>query len=251
MLSTYSGLNEQARRGNPRFPARPRGGGLTFAGRTVGREGNFGALERLGGGTAWRRDCRQSRIWICPGPGIGSTEYGCNRQPGLAVAWPRRLGSGSPAAEAESLPALPAEQQKIVRALLAAQNPEKPLFPMTSRIPKNERFAVLVINDSFPRPRKATLGSGADATSSRIAREGRRGDVHRARGGKQQAARTSLRQAGIHTYGNDLERLPYLGREVSAPFWSFREVVLEQGRFDLAILVHSFQPQSFGPGAVP
>ncbi len=53
------------------------------------------------------------------------------------------------------------------------------------------------------------------------------------------AHETSLRQAGIHIYGNDLERLLYLGREVSAPFWSLRSV-LEQGRFDLAILVHGF-----------
>ena len=137
-----------------------------------------------------------------------------------------------------ALPALPAEQQTIVSALLAGQAAGKP-SPHDKALSEERALRVLVISDTFPDPK----GDGRDLRMMQILRAMReQGDevtfiAREAVNAKQ--CEPLLHQAGIHTYGNDSERLLCLGREGDAPSWSFRSLV-EQTQFDVAILVPSF-----------
>jgi glycosyltransferase involved in cell wall biosynthesis len=133
---------------------------------------------------------------------------------------------------------LPAEQQKVVAALLGSQAAETARTQYTISC-ESRALRVVVINDTFPDPEGSgwdrvlmqlllTLGeNGNDVTF--IARE--------AEDGAQCEA--LLHQAGIHPYRNDSERLPCLGREAGVPSWSLRSLA-EQNRFDVAILIQSF-----------
>ncbi len=135
-----------------------------------------------------------------------------------------------------ALPALPPQHQELVRALLAAQAAST----HDRAIPAGQALRVLVISDTFPNPAdkhnlrlldllRALREQGNEVTFvAREAKDGEQGEP-------------ALHEAGIRTYGNDLERLPCLGRDASGsgPSWSFSGL-LEQWRFDVAILMQSF-----------
>jgi len=136
------------------------------------------------------------------------------------------------------LPALPTAQQELVRALLAGLPVDRPAnSDMASSTERTLR--VLVINDTFPDPKSndhdlrlikllhALCNKGNDVTF--IARE----SLH----GKQ--CEPLLRQAGIHTYGDDPDRLACLGRAADASSWHLRDL-LTRTQFDVALLIQGF-----------
>lgn len=137
------------------------------------------------------------------------------------------------------LPALPAEQQSIVRALLGGQTIDKPISHGTAHS-EERKLRILVINDSFPDPQNDDPGPRVLQMLHALREEG--DDVtfvaREAENSKQ--CEPLLHQAGLRVYKNDPERLPCLGRGVDGPAWSFRELV-EETHFDLAILIHSFR----------
>jgi len=137
------------------------------------------------------------------------------------------------------LPALPPEQQSIVKALLAGQTKAKPISHDTAHSEERKQ-RILVIDDSFPDPQSDSRGPRVLQMLHALREE--RDDVtfvaREAENDKQ--CEPLLHQAGIHVYKNDPEGLLCLGREANGPGWSFRQLV-EQTRFDLAILIHSFR----------
>ena len=190
-----------------------------------------------------------------------------------------------------ALPALPAQHQKLVGDLLAAQAAEPSTGGRTTCA--GQTLRVLVISDTFP----GSLTEGGDVRLDILRAWREQGNevtlIARDSENREQCER-ELHQTGIRTYGNDLERLPCLGRtpghdihdgtaalgcpaerssaearsdfkanpaEYSpagrvrapaptwiaaspasdpGPSWSFREL-LEQDRFDVAILMQSFR----------
>jgi glycosyltransferase involved in cell wall biosynthesis/tetratricopeptide (TPR) repeat protein len=146
-------------------------------------------------------------------------------------------GRATPLLE-RALPALPAAQQKVVRALLTGLTVPQP-SPNDKRPSAGRILRVLVIAEVFPNP----ITDGRELRLLQILSAWRQqGDevtfIAREAGNRRQCE-PLLHQAGIHTYGNDSERLPTLGEETGAPSWCFRELV-EDCRFDIAILVQSF-----------
>lgn len=137
------------------------------------------------------------------------------------------------------LPALPPGQQSIVKELLAGQTVDKPISRDTPHS-EERKLRILVINDSFPDPQSDARGPRVLQMLRALREEG--DDVtfvaREAENGKQ--CEPLLHQAGIRVYKSDPERLPCLGREADGPAWCFRELV-EQTRFDLAVLIHSFR----------
>jgi GT2 family glycosyltransferase len=138
----------------------------------------------------------------------------------------------------QALPTLPTQQQELVGALLAARAEKTSSSDKSSSEERSLR--VLVISDTFPDPGKgdnalrlmhllrAFREHGDDVTL--IAREA----VNNKR------CEPLLHKEGIHTYGDDVERFPHLGREAGESSWSFSKLV-EQTKFDIAILVQSFR----------
>ncbi len=136
------------------------------------------------------------------------------------------------------LPALPEEQRKLVEALLTAHPGDKS-FSQSRAAASGQSLRILVIDESLQDSKSPgrepqvmqllrTLRElGDDVTF--VAREG----------GNDGKGEARLRQAGIHVYSNDFERLPCLGIESKEPSWSFLELV-ESTRFDVAILLQSF-----------
>jgi GT2 family glycosyltransferase len=140
----------------------------------------------------------------------------------------------------QALPLLPIEQQKIVKALLADHPAEQ---SATSGETTSDRrtLRVLVIADSFPN----SVAAGHDRRLLElllgIRTEGDAVTFIARAGANRKQCDPLVRQAGIRTYADDLERLPCLGwkgKAEEAP-WSFAEVV-SQGQFDIAILIQSF-----------
>ena len=139
-----------------------------------------------------------------------------------------------------ALPALPLEQQKLVGALLADQAAARP-STHDKATSAGQTLRVLVVSDTFPNPiadggvlglldvLRAWREQGNEVTF--VAREAVNGEQ----------SKPLLHQAGVLTYGNDVERLPCLGWETNdnGPSWSFREL-LERAQFDVAILIQSF-----------
>ena len=138
-----------------------------------------------------------------------------------------------------ALPALPLQHQELVRNLLAAQAAESCTHDRA--IPAGQTLRVLVISDTFPDP----TCSGRNLPLLDILRawreQGNEVSLVAREAENREQCETAAHEAGIRTYGNDLERLPCLGREASGsgPSWSFREL-LEQERFDVAILTQAF-----------
>ncbi len=153
------------------------------------------------------------------------------------------LGRGNPASAipllTQALPGLPPQHQKLVRDLLAAQSDESSTHGGATSV--GQTFRVLVISDTFADP----TSGGRDLPLLDILgawREQGHQVSYIAREAENRApCKALLDRAGILTYGNDRERLPCLGRETddNGPSWSFREL-LEQERFDVAILTQSF-----------
>ncbi len=153
------------------------------------------------------------------------------------------LGQGDPARAipllTRALPALPPQHQELVRNLLAAQAAGSSTHDR--EILAGQTLRVLVISDTLPHPTSDRL----DLPSLDILRawreQGNEVSLVAREAENREQCEPALHEAGIRTYGNDLERLPCLGWEASGggPSWSFREL-LEQERFDIAILTQTF-----------
>ena len=110
----------------------------------------------------------------------------------------------------QALPLLPIEQQKIVNALLA-DHPAEQSSASGETTSDRRTLRVLVIADSFPNP----VAGGHDRHLLELLHGNRNeGDavtfIAREAANRKQCE-PWLHQAGIHTYADDLERLPCLG----------------------------------------
>ena len=129
-----------------------------------------------------------------------------------------------------ALPALPAQHQKLVGDLLAAQA----AAPSThdGRTSAGPTLRVLVISDTFP----GALSDGGDLRLLDFLRawreQGNEVSFIAREAENREQCEPALHKAGIRTYGNDAERLPCLGREASdsGPSWSFRELLEQEVR---------------------
>ncbi len=140
----------------------------------------------------------------------------------------------------QALPALPAQHQKLVGDLLAARAAAPPTHD--GRTSAGQSLRILVISDTFP----GSVSVGGDARLLDLLRawreQGNEVSFIAREAENREQCEPALHEAGIRIYGNDPERLPCLGREASdsGPSWSFRGL-LEQERFDVAILMQSFR----------
>jgi GT2 family glycosyltransferase len=121
---------------------------------------------------------------------------------------------------------------KHPQAILAISREKEP--------PEERVLRVLVIDDAFP----GRANDGSDLRLIRFLHALRDlGDEVTFIARETVNAKESellLQGAGIHTYGNDVERLRCLGHQADTPSWCFRELV-EQAQFDIAILIESFE----------
>jgi len=137
------------------------------------------------------------------------------------------------------LPALPVEQRKLVEALLSAHPANNPSTNDRNNC-TTQKLRILVVHEAFPDPKSGGLDLRVSQILQTLRELGHEVTfVARGRGSARESEALLL-QAGILVYGDDSERLLYLGIESGSARWSFREVV-EQTSFDVAILVQSFK----------
>jgi glycosyltransferase involved in cell wall biosynthesis len=136
-------------------------------------------------------------------------------------------------------PVLPAEQRKLVETLINVHAANKRSDSSETNF-TTQNLRILVVHEVFPDPK----AGGRDLRIWQILQTLRELGhevtfVARERGNARESEALLL-QAGILVYGDDSERLLYLGIEFEPAQWSFREAV-EQTSFDVAILVQSFE----------
>ena len=137
-----------------------------------------------------------------------------------------------------ALPALPTDQQKIVRALLGGQKTEEPTA--SDKTHSDERtLRVLVINDHVPEPKSDGLDLRIMQLLRALRAQGDEVTFVAREADNRELFEPLLHQAEIHTYSGDAERLPCLGHEAGELSWRLREVV-GHTQFDIAILVDNF-----------
>ena len=138
----------------------------------------------------------------------------------------------------QALPSLPANQQKIVDDLLAAQAPENTSASVNHS--KERTLRVLVIHDTFPHSKATGFEHALTQLLLALRNKGDEVTFIAREAGNNKGDKAALQKAGIRTYENDSERLPCLGRDASSISWSFDDV-LKQGSFDIVVLAQSFQ----------
>jgi len=99
---------------------------------------------------------------------------------------------------------------------------------------------VLVIADGFPHTKSEGFDRQLVCLLRGLREQGESVTFIAREAGNLRQCEPLLRDAGVHSFADDTERISILGRVAQSPQWSFREVV-EQGRFDIAILVQSFK----------